>query len=172
MSDRKITYASPAQAEADRLLAEFRQVKKKVIEAETALAAELKRLQRLSPFWGVLEARLRNAKERLRLADEDLKAQEKKHQAEFFPGEGLGSYSLALPAGTLIYDKSDYVVKPRKVNVLANLLKYGFDEALRFSVVVDWDALNDKEEWPDAALALIGTRREVKETYAYEVKEA
>jgi len=57
------------------------------------------------------------------------------------------------------------------VDVLGALERYGFEDAIRRTAAVDWEALNNKEEWPDEVLAILGTRREIKETFAYEVKE-
>jgi hypothetical protein len=171
MSVRKITFASPALAEADRLLWEIGDAQLILAHIQEDLAAEMKRLQEISPFWAAFMDDLAQNQERLDYVIKALKALMQEHQADFFIMTGLGSVSLDLPHGALLYDKSEYVVKPRKVDVLANLERYGFEEAIRRTAAVNWDVLDDKDEWPDAALEIIGTRRETKENYAYEVKE-
>jgi phage host-nuclease inhibitor protein Gam len=168
MSAKKISYASPAHAAADQLLAEWdkvdREVKALEGEAATALAV-------VQEEWA---DKLRPAKERRACLGAALEEIEKEQQAVLFGEVGPPpvSVSLDLPAGTLLYDKTEYVVKPRKVDVLANLERYGFEEAIIRTKATNWEVLANKEEWPDEALAIIGTRREIKETFAYEVKEA
>jgi phage host-nuclease inhibitor protein Gam len=156
-------YASPAQATADHLLAEIREAEQELERVQLDASAALKAAAKA---WA---SRLEYQRGRVDFLDEKIKALMKEHQADFFAVDGLGSCSLDLPHGALLYDKTDYVVKPRKVDVLAALSRYGFEEAIRRTAAVDWEALDDKEEWPDAALAIIGTRREIKETFAYEI---
>lgn len=156
-------HASPERAEADQLLAEFDRADREVKRLETEAAAALATVQQ---EWA---DKLQPAKILRASLDEILKDLMKEHQADFFAVDGLGSCSLDLPHGALLYDRSDYVVKPRKVDVLAALSRYGFEEAIRRTAAVDWEVLANKEEWPDEVLAIIGTRREVKETFAYEL---
>ncbi|MCX5888092.1 MAG: host-nuclease inhibitor Gam family protein [Deltaproteobacteria bacterium] len=163
MSTKKY-FASPIQAEADRQLAAIREAQVELDRLQAKLAEELRAFQ-------ASQGKIDWQQRRVAYLDKELKDFMKAHRADLFPEVILESYSLDLPHGALLYAREDYVVKPRKVDVLANLMKYGFEEAIRRTAAVDWDVLEDKNEWPDAALALIGTRRETKETYAYEVKE-
>lgn len=170
MSRLKNRFASEAHTAADLLLREISYSRENIAQLEKDLEAELDRLKAASPLWQSLKGDLLYHQERLRQQDQELRGLMDKNQAEFFPLPGpLGSCSVDLPHGTLLYDKTDYVVKPRKVSVLDNLLKYGFMEAVRVNLAVDWDALADKEEWSGEALGIIGTRRETKETYAYDL---
>jgi phage host-nuclease inhibitor protein Gam len=154
---------SGVRGQADRLLEELS-------NAQYALALSKAQADReLSQIYQDWEKTLKPLRERVAELDKAVLSLAKEHQADFFAVDGLGSCSLDLPHGALLYDKTDYVVKPRKVDVLANLERYGFEEAIRRTAAVDWEALNNKEEWPDEVLAIIGTRREVKETFAYEV---
>lgn len=168
-SGQKKAYASPEREEANKLLAEIGYTQEDLSLSKGDLARELERLKETSPFWPILQDAVTQNEERLQSAIETLYALMKEHQADFFAVDGLGSCSLDLPHGVLLYAKEDYVVKPRKVDVLANLERYGFEEAIRRTAAVDWEALDNKDEWPDEVLAIIGTRREIKETYAYEV---
>jgi phage host-nuclease inhibitor protein Gam len=163
MKSIKLSHASSAQAEADRLLAEL-------ANAQYALALSKAQADReLSQTYQDWEKTLKPLRERVAELDRAVLSLAKEHQANFFAVDGLGSCSLDLPHGALLYDKTDYVVKPRKVDVLANLERYGFEEAIRRTAAVDWEVLANKEEWPDEVLAIIGTRREIKETFAYEI---
>lgn len=164
MTPKTGVYASPAQAAADKLLAEIREAEQELERVQLDASAALKAATKA---WA---SRLEYQRGRVDFLDEKIKALMKEHQADFFAVDGLGSCSLDLPHGALLYDKTDYVVKPRKVDVLAHLERYGFEEAIRRTASVDWEALNNKEEWPDEVLAIIGTRREVKETFAYELQ--
>ena len=163
---RNEKYSTPVHHEVDEFLAEFREADREVEELEAYAAAALAEVQK---EWAdkILPAKYK--RDALAAAIKDM---ERDHQASFFGEVGAvpASYSIDLPHGTLIYDKTEYVVKPRKVDVLANLERYGFEEAIRRTAVVDWEALNDPQEWPDEALAIIGTRREVKETYGFQIK--
>jgi phage host-nuclease inhibitor protein Gam len=159
-------FASPAHEEADRLLQEISECKAVLSRTQAKMNREL---AEFNERWAQAMAPLT---EHLGALEQQLKGLEKEQQAVLFPVEGQGSFSLDLPQGTLLYDKTDYVVKPRKVDVLANLEKYGFEQVIRRSAAVDWDALNDKEEWPDEVLSFLGTERKVKETFGYDLKEA
>lgn len=171
MTAKKVTYASPAHAEANQLLWEIRDALKIIRHTEEDLAAELARLKASAEGWKTLEGILEDNLQRLQKADQEIKTLMKEHQAVFFTIADLGSCSLDLPHGALLYAKEDYVVKPRKVDVLAALTRYGFEEGIRRTEAVDWEALENKEEWPNEILAIIGTERKVKETFAYEVEE-
>ncbi|MCL4500841.1 MAG: host-nuclease inhibitor Gam family protein [Deltaproteobacteria bacterium] len=172
MSSKKLACASPAHMEANMWLQDIQDALLIIKNTEEDMAAELVRLKASSDYWQALEKVLKHNKERLEFADLELKKLMAEQQKNFFTlPTPLGSCSVDLPRGTLLYDKEDYVVKPRKVKVLDNLLKYGFEDAIKRTVAVDWDALENKEEWPDAALAIIGTRREIKETYSYDLKD-
>jgi phage host-nuclease inhibitor protein Gam len=163
--------ASPEQARANYLLGEIQDALLIIKHTEADLQGELARLKAASGVWRTLEEIVEQNRQRLVRADQEIKILMKEHQGDFFAVDGLGSCSLDLPHGALLYDKTDYVVKPRKVDVLAALSRYGFEEAIRRTAAVDWEVLDNKEEWPDEVLAIIGTRREVKETFAYEIKE-
>ncbi|MFA6721030.1 MAG: host-nuclease inhibitor Gam family protein [Candidatus Cloacimonadaceae bacterium] len=160
-------FTTPAHREADRLLAAWdaadRDVRRLEAEANKEMAETLNK-------WAETIKAAKYKRDALGAAIKDM---EKEHHMEYFGETGPApvSSSVALPHGTLLYDKTEYVVKPRKADVLGNLEKYGFEEAIRRDPAVDWEALNDPEEWPDALLAVIGTRREVKETYGFQIKE-
>ncbi len=160
-------FPTPAHREADLMLSEWavanREVKRLEAEAKAALA-------QVMDAWAGKIAAAKQEREELSSAIKDMG---KAHHADFYGETGPApvSCSVALSHGTLLYDKTEYVVKPRKADVLANLEKYGFEEVIRRDPAVDWEALNDPEEWPDELLAIIGTRREVKETYGFQIKE-
>ena len=155
--------ASPVQAQADLLLADLAEARDALAGSQAQADLELARIHQ---DW---EKTLKPLRARVAELDQAVLSLMKEHQTDFFAVDGLGSCSLDLPHGALLYDRTDYVVKPRKVDVLAALERYGFEEAIRRTAAVDWEALNNKEEWPAEALAIIGTRREVKETFAYTV---
>lgn len=160
-------YPTPVHQEIDEFLAEFHEADREVKELEDYAAAALAEVQK---EWA---DKILPAKYKRDALGAAVKGMERDHQALLF-GEvepAPVSCSIDLPNGTLIYTKEQYVVKPRKVDVLALAEKYGFEEAIRRTAVMDWEALNDPEEWPDEALAIIGTRREVKETYGFQIKE-
>lgn len=161
----RIRYASENHAQADRLLSQIREAELELDRLTARLAEDLK------AFRITQDTKIEWQKGKVDYLGQQLKELAKEHKADFFPETGLGSFSVDLPHGALLYAKEDYVVKPRKVDVLANLEKYGFEEAIRRTAAVDWDALANKAEWPDEALAIIGTRRETKETYSYDLTE-
>ncbi len=156
-------YPTAQHEKADRLLAEFILIKEHTLRLEAEAEAQLSDLRK---FW---TQRIQPNRDSLAVLEEQIQKLEKEHQAVFF-GETT-SCRATLPNGVLLYDKSDYVVKPRKVNVLEKLERYGFEEAIKRTAAVNWDVLEDKEEWPDEALAIIGTRRESKEIFGYELNE-
>ena len=51
----------------------------------------------------------------------------------------------------------------------ARLKAAGFPEAVRVAESVDWDKLS---AWPDERLFMVGTDRQVKEEFSYELKAA
>ncbi|RJR32464.1 MAG: hypothetical protein C4567_18770 [Deltaproteobacteria bacterium] len=167
-------YPTPAHAEADRLLSEAAAARSARVRAEADLAGELERLKALSPFWESLEAVYLEELKREWEAVARLQAFEGKNKWDLFSPTGAVPESIKteLPGGVLFYSLEEYVVKPRKVDVLANLERYGFEEAIRRTAAVDWDALNDKEEWPDEALGIIGTERKTRETFSFELRSA
>jgi phage host-nuclease inhibitor protein Gam len=164
---RNEKYSTPVHQEVDEFLAEFREVDRKVKELEAYAAAALAEVQK---EWADKILPAKYERDALGAAIKDM---EKDHLALLFGEVGPEpvSCSIDLPNGTLIYDKAEYVVKPRKADVLANLERYGFEEAIRRTAAVDWEVLDDPKEWPGEALAIIGTRREVKETYGFQIKE-
>ncbi len=169
MSAKKISYASQVRAEANHHLWEIRDALLIIKHTEEDMLAELARFKESSAYWKTLEGVQEDNRQRLLRADQELKDLMKENREEFFPGVILGSVSLDLPNGALLYDKTEYVVKPRKVDILANLEKYGFEEAIRRTAATDWEAL---ATWTDEELSIIGTRRESRETYGYEVRES
>ena len=113
-----------------------------------------------------LAERLKSNRDHLEILGQKLVALEKSNRQEVFgPGD---SVRVDLPHGALLYEKGSYVVKPRKVNVLANLKAHDLADGIRVVESVDWDVLNT---WPEDKLALAGTRREVRETFGYETRE-
>jgi len=170
---KTIFYPTPAHAGADRLLREYGAAKEERIRAEADLLKEMERLKGLSPFWEDLEEVFRLSLGRENEIYEEIKAFESEFKQDRFSPTGAPPESLKteLPAGHLFYSLEEYVVKPRKVDVLGNLEHYGFEEAIRRTAAVDWDVLNDKEEWPAEALGVIGTRREKRETFSFELRE-
>ncbi|MHB9074635.1 MAG: host-nuclease inhibitor Gam family protein [Desulfobaccales bacterium] len=164
---RNEKFPTPAHAEADQFLAEWREADREVKDLEAYAAAALAEVQK---EWA---SKILSATYKRDALGAAIKDTEKEHHSSLFGDAGPApvSCSADLPHGTLLYDKTEYVVKPRKENVLANLEKYGFEEAIRRDPAVDWDVLNNPQEWPDELLAIIGTRREVKETYGFQVKE-
>lgn len=153
-----------APAEADRLLAEWGEADRvhKDLAAQAAAA-----LNAVAQEWA---ARLVEAKQHRDALAKALKSLEEKEKEALFgePGPPPQSLKIALPHGWLVYASETYVIQPRKVDVLANLEKYGFEEAIKTVRAVDWDALAD---WDAEALGIIGTRREVKETFGWELAE-
>lgn len=159
-----------AQAGANRLLWEYAAARAERVQAEADLAAELERLKKLSPCWEDLEKAFVLALEREGEIIAELKAFEAEFKVDLFAPSGVVPESLKteMPGGELFYSAEEYVVKRK--GVLANLEKYGFEEAIRRTAAVDWDALADPEEWPKEALAIIGTERKVRESFTFEVK--
>lgn len=161
MSGKKLAYASPVHEAADQFLTELDLAAQEVKRLEAEAAAIM---AKISPGWA---EKLQTAKDEVSRLDCALKGLMKTNRKVLFPAAKLGSVSINIPRGNLLYDREEYVVKGRKV--LANLLKYGFEEAIRRTAAPDWDVLADKEEWPNEVLAIIGTRRDIKETFAYEI---
>lgn len=161
---KKIAYETPVHARADALLAEIGAA----IKAHEALAAEAQAaLEELGKEWA---ARLAPLKEQVTLLDAEIKALAKDRRAVIFGaiGPGPGQYQAVLPHGYLLCARKLQVVRPRKVDVLALLERYGFEEAIKRSAAVDWEEL---DKWDDDALGIVGTCKEPKELYTYEVKK-
>lgn len=173
MAKEKYPLSTPAHAAADQLLRVLETEKENYEESQRLLSAEFERLKKISPFWQGLKSDCHYYDMRMALAEKKLRKFEEEHKEDLFPLTGVPPESLKveLPGGDLFYSLEEYVVKPRKVDVLANLERYGFEEAIRRSAAVDWDALNDKEEWPDEALGIIGTERKKREIFTFELKK-
>jgi len=158
-------YPTPVHQEIDEFLAEFHEADREVKELEDYAAAALAEVQK---EWA---DKILPAKYKRDALGAAVKGMERDHQALLF-GEvepAPVSCSIDLPNGTLIYTKEQYVVKPRKVDVLANLKAQDLQEGIRVEESVDWDEL---ATWTNEQLALVGTRREVKETYGFQIKES
>lgn len=163
MTAIRIRYASENHAQADQLLAQIGEAMLELDRLTAKLAGDLR------AFRASQDAKIEWQKGKVDYLGQQLKELMKEHRADFFAITGMKSCSLDLPHGALLYAKEDYVVKPRKVDVLANLKAQGLQEGIRVVESVDWDVL---ATWPDDKLALAGTERKTKETFAYEVKEA
>jgi len=162
MTATRINYPTSKHAEADRLLAAVAEAQAEKARIDALVEAEFTKVR------GCWQGQMDAISNRLAYLGQKIETLEKEHQAVFFDLPGLGSCSLDLPHGTLLYAKEEYVVKPRKVDVLGNLRVYGLQCGIRKVESVDWDVL---ATWPDERLALAGTERRVKETFGYEVKE-
>lgn len=158
-------YPSPAHQGVDLLLVEWGQADQEVKQLEAYAAAALAEVQQ--EWAGQIQA----AKYKRDALGAAIKDTEKEHHSGLFGDAGPApvSCSVDLPHGTLLYDKAEYVVKPRKVDVLANLKAQDLQEGIRVEESVDWDIL---ATWTDDQLALVGTRCEVKETYGFQIKES
>ena len=161
----------PAQAGANRLLWAYAAARQERLNAQAALILEMERLKALSPFWEGLEEAYRLAQEKEDGIFAGITSFEAEFKEDLFAPTGTPPESLKveLPGGDLFYSLEEYVVKRK--GVLALLERYGFEEAIRRTAAVDWDALADKVEWPDEALGLIGTERKKRESFSFEVRE-
>jgi len=143
-------------AAADAILARLGALLAELEGANGQMAAEMEALQRR---WQERLAPLERQKEEL---EGELFRWAKAHREEVFTGE---SCRVELRHGALLYEVQRRVVRAR--GVLARLQEMGLAEAIRVTEAVDWDRL---ESWPDERLEQVGTRRQRKENYSYEVR--
>ncbi len=173
---------TPAHTEANRLLAEVAAAKSSRLRAEADLAAEEERLKELSPFWESLETAYLEELKRETEAIASLKAFETDNKWELFAPPTLAPHSIKteLPGGDLFYSLEEHVVRPRKVDVLANIEEFaeleiyglgdyqGFARAIKIAKSVDWDLL---KTWPQERLLLVGTEKKPKEVFTFELRK-
>lgn len=157
-------YISPAHEEADRLLAELGDVRNILAQNEEDMAAELAGYKATSAHWQRLEHILKNNREMEKSLDKALLKFAKKQRDVLFDGGD----KVDLPHGVLLFSVKKWVRKARDVTVDL-LKKLGFLSAVKVVESVNWDEI---DAWPEERLILIGTERETKEIYAYEVKES
>jgi len=86
----------------------------------------------------------------------------KRHKKAFF---SEGEDKLALPSGAVMM-QMELVVRQAR-GVLAKLEELGRTDVIKVAKSVHWDAL---KEWTDDELAAVGTDRQQKERYSYELK--
>ncbi len=175
-------FPNAAHIEAELLLGEVAAATRSRKQAEADLAGELERLKKLSPFWEALEASYREELQRETEAIARLKAFEAAQKGELFAPEVLAPHSIKvdLPGGELFYSLEEHVVRPRKVDVLANIEEFaeleiyglgdyqGFARAIKIAKSVDWDYL---KTWPQERLLMVGTEKKAKEVFTFELRE-
>ena len=175
-------FPNAAHIEAELLLGDVAVATRSRKQAEADLAAELERLKKLSPFWESLEASYLEELQKEAEAIAKLKAFEAKNKWELFAPPTLAPHSIktALPGGELFYSLEEHVVRPRKVDVLANIEAYaeleiyglgdyqGFARAIKIAKSVDWDLL---KTWPQERLLMVGTEKKPKEVFTFELRE-
>lgn len=94
--------------------------------------------------------------------EKSLRALMRLHDRAVFRGKDR----LDLVHGSLVYLSERVVVKAK--GMLKRLKALGRKEAIKVVESVKWDVLDG---WSDEELAAAGTRRKVKETYTYEIRE-
>lgn len=145
---------SPAQAEADGLLAEVGQAQAELLRAQESAAAAMANVHAV---WnGILVA----LQARLQGLDAAIVKLAKQRRIEFFDGTDR----LDLPHGALLHSWQEAVKKAR--GVLAQLKNQGLTEAIQVVETVKWEVLNG---WPEEKLIQVGTERRKQEVFAYEV---
>jgi len=95
-------------------------------------------------------------------AHEELLKYLKKNKSDIFPGK---TDRVTITGGVLLRQIAKLVRKARHITV-DFLRKKGRTDGIRIEEHVDWPKI---ETWPDDQLALIGTDRREKETFAYEL---
>ena len=100
----------------------------------------------------------------LESAKKSLVAHLKKHKADIFPGK---TDRVTVTCGVLLRQVAKVVRKARHITV-EFLRGEGLEGGIHIEESVDWKAI---DTWPDDQLALIGTERREKESYAYELTE-
>lgn len=145
-----------AQSEADAILFCLREATDVARKLEAEFTIEMDVLRQL------YEVRINTAKETLAILASDLEAFAKSNKSALFPKEDT---RLELQNGALIYTVEKRVKRIRKM--LERLEKAGRNELIKTAKSVDWDSV---EKLDDAALKALGTKRQTKERFAYEIK--
>ena len=109
--------------------------------------------------------KVENSEISIKQLETDIKKLAKKQHSELF--EAGTSVRTDLPAGALLYSLIEKV-RHAKTITPELLEQLGYEEAVKISKSVDWDAI---EKWPDAKLVEIGTERNAKNNYEYELAE-
>lgn len=149
--------ADPAEiaAAADSILAEMAAISADVAEHEADLAAALERVH--TTYAPAIES----LKQSLALREKALKKHMRKHKAVLFKTD---DERVSLAHGALIYSKQKIVVKVK--GMLETLQRFALKTAIKEHPTVDWDVI---EKWDDATLEQLGTRREQKERFEFEI---
>ena len=142
--------------EAEWILSQIREFKKRKEEVENKAEKEIEKIKRkYEPELKILSSNIEEMERRLR----DLC---KKEKAVLFSR----SDRVDLPSGSLIYHAKWWVRRAR--GVLKRLKELGITNAIKVTETVRWDVI---EKWPDEKLFLIGTERILKEEFSYEIWE-
>jgi len=144
------------RTEADLMLANIALLAERLELAQNAADVALAEVTR---FYA---GQIGDLKQRLKAAEKELIGLAKKNKKELFAGRD----KLELAHGIMLHTVEKRVKRAR--GMLARLEKLGLDEAIKISKSVDWDAL---EKWGDEKLAQVGTCRQKKENFSYELKK-
>lgn len=150
------TGADTAQAKADHILLQLREATDVVCKIEAEISFEMDVLRQ------IYEVRINTAKETLAILESDLEAFAKSNKSALFPKEDT---RLELQNGALVYTVERRVKRIRKM--LERLEKAGKQDLIKIAKSVDWDSV---EKLDDADLKALGTKRQAKERFAYEIK--
>ena len=102
--------------------------------------------------------------EALEKANKQLMSHLKKNKLDIFPGK---TDRVEIAGGVVLRHMADIVRKARHITVLF-LRGLGLEDGIHIEETVDWKKIND---WVDDQLAIIGTERTPKESFAYELTE-
>ncbi|MBI4643921.1 MAG: host-nuclease inhibitor Gam family protein [Deltaproteobacteria bacterium] len=180
---KTISFSTPAHAEADRLLRVLETERESFAESQRLFTDEFERLKKSSPVWQGLEGDCRYYEMRMGLAEKKLKKFLEEQKQDLFSPTGMAPESIKTEVshGDLFYSLDYAVIKPRKVDVLANIEEYalleiyglgdyrGFAEAVKVAKSVNWDLL---KTWPQERLIMVGTEKKPKETFTFDLREA
>lgn len=141
--------------QADGILGEIKTVTEKMITIETEADRAIAELTE------GYAARLLPLRAGLKQKEKEIVSLMKAGKAGIFGGKDM----LRLINGVLFHASEEKVTIPR--GTLAKVEELGFDEAIKIAKSLDRSIIN---AWPDEKLEMIGTRREMVETFDYEVK--
>jgi len=145
----------PARALADELLFEIGRDKKALAAIEAELAGQIKALQ--NSYGDKLDELV----VRIKACEKILKSHAKKERAAIFGQKDRAD----LDHGALIFTLEKRVKRVKKM--VERLKAAGFADAIKIAESANWDEI---EKWDDEKLAMVGTKRVVKDVFAYETR--
>lgn len=108
------------------------------------------------------QADIQTCEKAVKQAEKALAAFTKKHEVQLFDGRDRAEFK---GVGALLMS-SGWVVRRAKCVTIELLKKLGYRDGIRVEEKVDWDRIN---KWPDEKLVAIGTERNLKKEFGWEL---